>query len=87
MQGADGGNVERSSLFEQSLHGNAIFATYIKVVTASFARPILLVGESAELAKAVSREEYFVGAVVGDHHLGPVDHCSRIECEVVLAER
>ena len=75
-------------LFQDGLHLCAVFAHYVEIVSARFARPVIrLVDKRAEFAESVRREQRLVLAFVAHHDLGPMHHGSGDEGELVLAER
>ena len=90
MERADGLDVQRSGLFQQSLHLRAVLAHDVQVVAAGLAGPVGLLVElchRAEAAKAVGREEDFFGGLIAHHDLGPVDHRCEHESQGVGAQR
>ena len=90
VQRADGGDVQRSGLFQQGLHLRAVLAHDVQVVAAGLAGPVGLLVElchSAEAAEAVGGEEDLLGGLIAHHDLGPVDHRRKDEGEGVCAQR
>ena len=88
MERADGLDVQRSGLFQQSLHLRAVLAHDVQVVAAGLAGPVGLLVElchRAEAAKAVGGEEDFFGGLIAHHDLGPVDHRCEHESQGVSA--
>ena len=90
VERADGLDVQRSGLFQQSLHLRAVLAHDVQVVAAGLAGPVGLLVElchRAEAAKAVGGEEDFFGGLIAHHDLGPVDHRREHESQGVSAQR
>ena len=90
VERADGLDVQRSGLFQQSLHLRAVLAHDVQVVAAGLAGPVGLLVElchRAEAAKAVGGEEDFFGGLIAHHDLGPVDHGREHESQGVGAQR
>ena len=86
VEGADGGDVQSGCLLEQSHDVGAVLAHDVDIVTASFAVPIFLGVQGAELAKAVGGEQNFLGALIADHDFRPVDHGSHDEGQGVVTQ-
>ena len=86
VQRADALHVERCELLQQRLHGAAILSADIEVITACLASPILLVAQSAELTKAIGREDNLIFLIVCHHHLGPMHHRRHKELQDVLTQ-
>ena len=89
MQRADGFDIQRSSLFEQSLHLGAILAHDVQVIAAGFAGPIrffVKLCHSAKTAKAIGGEEHLLAALVADHDLRPMHHRCKDEGQRVAAQ-
>ena len=89
VERADGLDVQRGSLFQQSLHLRAVLAHDVQVVAAGLAGPVGLLVElrhSAEAAKAIGGEEDFLAGLIADHDLRPVDHGCEHESQGVAAQ-
>ena len=89
-------DVQRGGFLEEGLHLHTVFADDVDEVASGvvepFAGEVELIGievaaERAEGAEGVGGEEDVVGGVVGDHHLGPVDHGGHGEGEGVATQR
>ena len=77
MERADGLDVQRSGLFQQSLHLRAILAHDVQVVAAGLTGPVgvfIKPGHCTKPAKAVRREEHLFTALIAHHDLRPVHH-------------
>ena len=77
VQGADGGDIQRGGLFQQSLHLRAILAHDVQVVAAGLTGPVgvfIKPGHCTKPAKAVRREEHLFTALIAHHDLRPVHH-------------
>ena len=86
VERADGGDVQARRLLEE-VHGlGAVLAHDADVVPAGLVVPGLGAVEGPELAEGVRGEEDLVGAVVGHHDLGPMDHGREDEGEGVAAQ-
>ena len=94
VERADHGNVERGGLLEEVLDLDTVLSYNISIIAAGFVHPFAvevdLIGvevaaEGAECSEGVGGEKHLVGGVVGDQHLGPVDHLRPHEVEGMLA--
>ena len=94
VSGADGGDGQTAQLCQCLLHGRAVLAHDIGVITNHFI-PILIqihacIKESAiertEAPEAVTGEQHAFRFVEGHHGFGPVHHRSHIETELVVAQ-
>ena len=94
MQGAEHLHRQGGGLFQQGLHGSAVFAHDVGVIAAGIVQPVPLkvhlVGKNsavqrAEGAEAVGRVQGAGGLVKAHHHLGPVHHGGHGEPQGVAA--
>ena len=87
MQGAYRRNIERRSLFKQSLNLCAVLADDADIITPCFASPIFFYVKRTELAEPVGREQNLVIRALSNDNFGPVHHRRADEGQNVLAQR
>ena len=86
VEGADDVDGHVGQLLQHGLYRAAVFAHDAEIVPGGLVRPVLCAVGFAEAAECVGGEKHLVGAVVGDHHLGPVDHGGSMEGQGVAAQ-
>ena len=88
MQGADGLNIEPSSLFEDCLHLCAVFAYDAEIVAPCLTGPAFGIDYviGTEFSETVRGEQHFVRAVVSHEDFRPVHHGCGNESKGVSAQ-
>ena len=88
VQRADRLDIKTGGFLQQRLRLCAVFSDNAEVVAAGLTVPTLGIFNvvRAKLAETVCREKHFVRRIVGNHHLGPVDHRRGHEGQLVFAE-
>ena len=82
-------------LLKHILHGQAVFADNIHIISLHFGDIWLYVEllvdygavECMEASEPIGREEYLLGLLVAHHHLRPMNHRGEYELQLVAAQR
>ena len=86
VQRTDGLNINCCQLLHHRLYLGTILSTDIKIVATCLTSPIVsLINQCTEFAECISREDYFVQAVVTHDNLWPVYHRSSDKSKFMAA--